>query len=295
MFRCRICGSQNYTEVLAGLNSKFSLKKCGNCSFVSIDPLPAAEELKQHYSPTYWQENQGVVGKALGLFYRFRMMSVVRDIKKLTPKKGRILDWGAGDGSLIKILSKKGFDCFGIDLYQTNPEDKRIINASIENLALTAGSFDAITCFHTLEHLPNPLFSLKWAAKLLKRKGLLIIEVPNIASLGFKVFKKKWQPLEIPLHLNHFSPKFLKKILTISGELEIIKFSFFSHRASPGAIILSLFPFFSPNRVRAKHQGKYPLFLMVFYLVLQCFAYPLAAFGSFLKQGSIMRVIARKQ
>ena len=298
MYKCRICGRKQYITILFGFKSEFdkfySLKKCKKCSFVSIDPFPTNKELRQCYDPVYWQKNRGPIGKFLDLLYRFRMFSIVKDIKKRVPKKGRILDWGTGNGSLLKLFNKAGLDCLGIDLYRAEPENKQIINTTIEKADFPDESFDAITCFHVLEHLKKPLLSLNKAFKLLKPNGFLVIEVPNIASLGFKIFKKRWQPLEMPTHLNHFNQKSLEKIFELVGNTKIVKISFFSHRTSPSTLILSLFPFFSPKRMRKKHQGKYPLFFMIAYLILQFFAYPFAILESLLKQGAVIRMLVQK-
>lgn len=294
MPKCRICGSQDYIELLSNLKSKFSLKRCRKCSFVYTDPLPTAGELKILYDLAYWQKNQGITGRMLNLFYRFRMSGVVKDIKKMIPAKGRILDWGAGDGSLVKVLARRGFDCLGIDLYRNEPEDKRIINTTIEKANFPDQYFDAITCFHVLEHLENPSVAFQKALKLLKDGGFLIIEVPNISSFGFKIFKKRWQPLEIPIHLNHFNLKSLEKMFELAKTRNIVKVSFFSPRVSTSALVLSLFPFFSPRKIRQKYNNRYPLFFMFIYLILQIFAYPFVLIEPFFKNGEVVRIIIKK-
>lgn len=298
MDKCRICGGQQLHLLLPELRSCFgevySIKRCSKCSFVSVAPLPTTQNLDRYYNQHYWQKMGGKTAHLLELLYRLRMSRVIKQIKKLTPHKGRILDWGAGDGSLLNLLEKEGFYCWGIDTYSSNTDKRNLINATIEEIPLPNNFFDAITCFHVLEHIRNPLASLKKAFHLLKTGGIIVVEVPNIASGGFHIFKKKWYPLDIPVHLNHFSPTVIHRLFNMVGKTQIIKIDYFSHRHSPSSIVLSLFPSMSPSRVRSINSGHYPLPLMIMYLIFQVVAYPFALMESLINRGEIIRLYARK-
>ncbi len=273
---------------------KYSLSQCKKCSFISVDPLPTPEILKRHYNRDYWQRLQNKTTDLLDLRYTLQMLGIIRNIKKLVPHKGKILDWGAGDGSLLKLLKKEGFACWGIDIYSAGPNDTDLINTTIVDIPLPNNFLDAITCIHVLEHIHDPMTSLTKAFSLLKTGGILVVEVPNIASRGFKIFKKKWYPLDLPVHLNHFNPAVMQRLCSMAGKTHTIKIDYFSHRHSPSSIVLSLFPSISPPRVRRKNFGRYPLPLMVLYLILQLAAYPFALLGSLIKRGEIIRMYVRK-
>jgi 2-polyprenyl-3-methyl-5-hydroxy-6-metoxy-1,4-benzoquinol methylase len=58
-----------------------------------------------------------------------------------------------------------------------------------------------------LEHLPDPLKTLKQLKNSLNEKGLLFISIPNINSMQAKLFKEKWFHLDAPRHINHFYGK----------------------------------------------------------------------------------------
>ena len=109
---CRICGNSSLITILSDIRTKlgevYSLVQCGECSFVSTHPLPSAEELKKYYDQDYWQRSTKTTGNLLNLFYKLRMSGIINDIKSLVHGKGRILDWGAGDGSLVRLLEKSG-------------------------------------------------------------------------------------------------------------------------------------------------------------------------------------------
>jgi len=295
---CRICGKEGMQVILSNCKTTFdetySLIQCDSCSFVSIYPIPPVETLKRYYEKNYWHKGDGKLNYLLNKLYKFRMQGIVHDIQKIVPPKGRILDWGAGDGAFIRLLEETGYDCWGIDLYNIAPDKKTILNTKIEDADFRAEYFDAIICFHVLEHIENPVESIKKAFSLLKPNGILVIEVPNIDSSGFKLFQKRWQPLEIPIHLNHFNLRSLETLFKIAGNSEIMKVGYFSHRVSPSSIILSLLPFFSARAMRKRFNGRYPFPLMALYLFLQVAAYPFAYIESLMEKGAVLRIWAHK-
>lgn len=296
--KCRICGSTSLRQLLCDCKTdsghSYSLVQCANCSFVTIHPIPSEETLKQYYDENYWHRDKANVNKGLNVFLSLRMRPILNGIKKLAPPPARVLDWGAGDGRLFHALTKAGYDCWGIDIYSTELANNRLTNTTIEKCCFSDEFFDAITCIHVLEHINNPLKSIERALGLLKADGILVLEVPNIQSLGSKVFGKKWQPLQVPTHLNHFTLKSLQKLFDMLGNGIIIKLSTFSHRVSPSSTVQSIFPSMAPRVMRKTHQGKYPSIFMFIYFLFQVLAYPFAIVESALKRGAVIRIFVRK-
>ncbi len=224
--------------------------------------MPSDKMLQQYYDQDYWQSGQLKSSTFLDTLYQLRMAPIVSAIRKYTTYDSKILDWGCGDGSFIRLLRNFGLHCFGIDAYKRDLNDPQISSTTIEKADFPDEYFDIITCFHVLEHLADPLTSIKHALRLLKKGGLIIIEVPNLDSIGFQIFKRRWQPLEIPTHLNHFTPATLQKVFETAGKIHIVKTEFFSHRISPSALVLSAFSSLSPRRTRRKIYG--PLSLSIY-------------------------------
>jgi len=295
---CRLCGSRGQRillrDIISSYNDRFSLNKCDACSFVTIDPMPSDELLQRYYDLAYWQSEKVNTSTFLNSIYKLRMKTIVSFIRKNTSYDSKILDWGCGDGAFISLLRASGLHCVGIDAYKIESNDPYILNTTIEKADFPDESFDLITCFHVLEHLPDPLNSIKHALRLLKKGGKVIVEVPNLDAIGFWMFKRNWQPLEIPTHLNHFTPVTLQKVFESAGGTEVIKKEFFSHRISPSAFVLSGFPSFSPRRIRKKYKGRYPLSILGIYFILQLLVYPFALAGSFTRKGEIVRMFVRK-
>ncbi len=297
--KCRLCGQYGHKTVLSAQKTEFddaySLNRCLSCGFVSVAPLPTAEMLGKYYSNEYWQPPKQNSHDIVDKLYQLRMRSVLNRIQNYFPQGGNVLDWGAGNGAWVRFLQKIGYEALGIDQYAVNPESNYLINGDIKTVDLKTSSFDVITCFHVLEHLPDPVESFKAALDKLKPKGLMVIEVPNIDSWGFRVFGSKWQPLEIPTHLNHFNLATLNKLIESSRQAEIVQAEFFSFRASPASLVLSLFPCLTPRKVRACHSGSYPIPYKLAYLLLQIGAMPISLAVGALRKGSIMRLTIMKR
>jgi SAM-dependent methyltransferase len=297
MTACRLCGHHKDQLILSGLKTDldetYNLRRCRRCSFVTLHPLPDENILSKYYHSNYWQNNQGQRSKVLNSFLSLRVKPIIKELKALIPGKGHVLDWGTGDGFLVKLLNDSGLTAFGIDLYASASDDKRIFRTAIHNTPFPDNYFHAITGFHVLEHLRQPLESIRSALRLLKPRGIFIIEVPNIDSLQYRLFRSRWQPLEIPFHLNHFSPNSLQYNLSDNFNLKILKISYFSQRVSPSAFLLSIFPFFTPKIMRRK-KGFYPTPIKLCYLLGQLVVYPLVLTEAALKRGAIMRLYLRK-
>jgi hypothetical protein len=86
-----------------------------------------------------------------------------------------------------------------------------------------AGSFDAITMWHFLEHDYDPMSSLRYATRLLRQDGHLIVEVPRLDSLTFRLFKDRWPGVQAPQHTVLYDRAMLVKTMERAG-LEVVEY-----------------------------------------------------------------------
>ncbi|MEA2453318.1 MAG: hypothetical protein QOG04_2028 [Actinomycetota bacterium] len=189
---------------------------CGHCGVATIDPWPTPEELDRAYGTWYRPESGRFSGIGDRIFTLLRG-GFSRRLMKLAPT-GRVLDVGAGDGSLIDSLRAKGRDAVGLDPYSHRDD---FMTAPIEEVE---GAWAAIVFWHSLEHVPTPLHHLTEAARLLDRQGVLVVAVPNPASLQARAFGLRWLHLDPPRHLIHIPPPPLTTTLQELG-LEVGRLS----------------------------------------------------------------------
>jgi SAM-dependent methyltransferase len=159
-----------------------------------------------------------LAGPALRAFdgQRLRMLS------ELAQPGARVLDAGAGQGRFVALARAAGFDAFGIEPARRGVERAAALGApvleiGIESASLDAGSLDAVTLWHVLEHLADPAPAVARIHGWLAPGGGLLIGVPNLASVQARLGHDRWYHLDVPRHRTHFTPDGLKRLLNAAG------------------------------------------------------------------------------
>jgi hypothetical protein len=132
---------------------------------------------------------------------------------------GPILDVGAGDGALVAALSATGREALGIERQASYPGVQELDLAEVE------GSWAGVAFWHSLEHLPGAGAALDRAADLLLPRGVVVIAIPNPASLQATAFGDRWLALDLPRHLVHVPAATLLERLEALG-LEVERVSY---------------------------------------------------------------------
>jgi SAM-dependent methyltransferase len=86
---------------------------------------------------------------------------------------------------------------------------------------LSGEVFDVITMFQSLEHCRSPGAAVRNAISLLKPRGLLVIDVPNMGCIGFEKYGPAWWHADAGRHLQFFTKKSLGDLLKQSGAVPI--------------------------------------------------------------------------
>lgn len=135
---------------------------------------------------------------------------------------GRLLDIGCRNGTELYKLRLMGWEVYGVEIDVEASERARSKGISV----FTGDLFDAnypdhffhvVRMSFVLEHLPNPKEVLQEVKRILMPKGRIYISVQNAKSLNYWLFRKWWFSLGVPRHLFSFTPKTIKKLLSILG------------------------------------------------------------------------------
>jgi ubiquinone/menaquinone biosynthesis C-methylase UbiE len=87
----------------------------------------------------------------------------------------------------------------------------------VPDLDLPSDEFDTVILWHVLEHITDPENLLREVTRILRPGGTLLVAVPNFASVEARWARDKWFHLDVPRHLNHFTPGVLRALLRESG------------------------------------------------------------------------------
>ena len=112
-----------------------------------------------------------------------------------------------------------------------------IINSYIDEIHLPDESFDVITLWDVLEHVPDPNFFIQAVYKLLKPGGLVIATLPNANAWERYLFNEYWVGWDIPRHYRVHTPDTITRFLKENAFTDLEIFSFIGRH---GAFMLSI-------------------------------------------------------
>jgi SAM-dependent methyltransferase len=219
---CISCGQANWQPHLAAVldyltDERFDIDQCANCSLRITRPMPPPDEIGKYYPPRYRGNRHGFTGK-------MRVALRRRAVESFFPKgfRGRLLDVGCGDGAFVLEMNRRGWDVCATEIDAATVDRLRAANvdAKVPSVAERDGfdsPFDAVTCWHVLEHVEHPDQVARWVATQLKPSGIFQATVPDVASLQARLFGRYWLHLDVPRHLYHFTAGTLKPILQSAG------------------------------------------------------------------------------
>jgi SAM-dependent methyltransferase len=201
------------------LPGDYELARCTRCgTAVTLAPAPA----EAHEAGAYGggaPRGSGLAAPLLRAFTRKRLALLERAGAR-TP--GRLLDIGAGRGRFVAEARAAGWYAHGIEPSARGVEGARAIGVQLQRTGLDdaqipAGSLDAATLWHVLEHLDDPGPALARIAGWLRPGGLLLVGVPNLGSVQARVGGARWYHLDVPRHRTHFTVAGLEALLRAGG------------------------------------------------------------------------------
>jgi 2-polyprenyl-3-methyl-5-hydroxy-6-metoxy-1,4-benzoquinol methylase len=155
------------------------------CNYeIKTEPFPEGAHLLSLYSSDTYRSHEGRFIDSVELFIRRFRRSRLRKIKEYC-SRGRILDIGCGRGLMLSMAKEDGWDTYGLEIndetafHARNEYGLDVRTGSILETGFEAGTFDVITIWHVLEHVEDPVGTIRECHNLLKPGGTLAIAVPN--------------------------------------------------------------------------------------------------------------------
>ena len=201
----------------------FELIQNKEFGFLETTPQPSKEKLPRYYQSedyiSHTDSKRNLFEKAYHLIRVISLKQKLKLINSFKPENKNLLDIGCGTGDFLNKALKNNWVVSGIE---PNLQARTIANKKTNNsvfkieklLEFEENSFDVITLWHVLEHLPNLEDHFSVFKKLLKSNGVLIIAVPNYKSFDAKYYKEFWAAYDVPRHLWHFNKTAISKLVS---------------------------------------------------------------------------------
>ena len=240
-------------DTLFGAPGSWNIRKSPSLDFYWLDPRPNEDQLGKLYADYYTHQplslsldrglrplKRRLARLVLSALRQYpgtaterrlgRLLSFIPGMRSfadthvlwLPGPTGKLLDVGCGSGRFLKQMERHGWVGQGVEFDQAGVEAARKIGLEVYHGKVEAGgfpqaSFETVSLNHVIEHLTDPVATLKTLHGLLAPGGRLLIVTPNVASLGHSIFREHWRGLEIPRHLFLFSPRSLIKTVERAG------------------------------------------------------------------------------
>lgn len=181
-------------------------------------PKPNENDLHKYYESEAYISHTDGKGSLFEMLYqfikKFALKKKVNLINELHPNKGKLLDIGAGTGDFLSIAQSNGWEITGVEPSEKAKTiaEKKGVSFIDATEVLENNSYDVITMWHVLEHVPNLEKQIKELKRVLKADGTIIIAVPNFRSFDAKYYRRFWAGFDVPRHLWHFSKKAVKQL-----------------------------------------------------------------------------------
>ena len=293
---------------LHGIEGAFSYVRCSECGLVYMNPQVVPEETAKLYPSDYAPHTTAAKGAASGIRSLYNRLiktpviaqfikwitnvKITNEIYRRLDQKSRILDIGCGAGAFLnRVKTDKGCEVNGVDISVAAVEAAKnsfgldIFKGTITEAPFEDDSFDVITAWWYLEHIPDPHVTAARIASLLKPNGHCIIGVPNFESFNAKRFKDKWYHLDCPRHLCIWTPPAMKRLLEQHG----LTVTGIIYDKTPWGLRGSLqYALFGDN-IDPKHHNSIRQSLLLWMLLL-----PWSIIVSLLKKSDIIVVYAKK-
>ena len=198
---------------------EFQLKYHIDFKLMQTLPQPSEDNLDSYYKSedyiSHTDSKRNLFEKAYHFVRNIALKKKLKLIDSFKTDAKELLDIGCGTGDFLSIAKNANWNVTGIE---PNEQARKIANSKTNNSVynnmqlhqLKENSFDVITLWHVLEHLPNLEMHVYRLERLLKPNGKIVVAVPNYKSYDAAYYKSFWAAYDVPRHLWHFTKESIK-------------------------------------------------------------------------------------
>ncbi|MBI4497992.1 MAG: class I SAM-dependent methyltransferase [Chloroflexi bacterium] len=299
---CALCGSVETRRLftardrLTGRPETFPVVACVHCGLVFISPRPPVQAIAAYYPDAYYpldaEPSPESLAVAEGLCQR--VMAWAHAHGHAAP---RVLDVGCGTGVFLHLVQRAGGQVRGIEMspsacaYAGIRYGLDVSCGTFDDVALPPGTVDIMTLWHVLEHVHNPLATLRKARDLLAPDGVVLIGLPNFASYEARLFGRRWYSLDAPRHLYQFTPATVQALLRQAGfTVEQVV-----HSSATFGLVYSIMGDLTGISLRLRGRSLSPGTWRSIARTLHPLAMPFCSVAARMGRGGALEIVARPQ
>jgi SAM-dependent methyltransferase len=221
-------GSRGGASHRDGIGAEAQIFECSSCGLLFPNPMPfpkTGEFGNYDLEPGDYFQHHDLQSKL------DNSRQMVAWAEELLGRKGRILDIGAGMGTLLKAAKEAGWEVTGVEP-STSFADMadefsgvKVHRERLQECGFAEGEFDVVILAAVLEHLYHPVEVLSEISRITADNGLLFFDVPNEKGLYFTIGNlyqrmkgRDWTvnlaPTFEPFHVFGYSKKPIRKLLS---------------------------------------------------------------------------------
>ena len=220
---CCLCGHERGAAVFRAHGC--TLWECARCGLLAVKPQPSGRAQDAFYQRPGYREAACGRGPVRDPRRLSRHLALVNRLGR-----GRLLDVGCGEGAFLHRAAHAGWEVLGVErsrqaaAYARRMHGLPVVCGDEATLPADAGPFDVVTMFDVIEHLPDPLATLRRLAGALRPGGRLVVSTPNAAGasprLTYWLFCRTlgaWDHATPPGHLFQFTTRTLRALVERAG------------------------------------------------------------------------------
>lgn len=225
---CPICGCPDSTPAHTCTDhtvtgARFTIQQCLGCGLYFTNPRPAGNKIGDYYLSENYISHAAKARTLRDHLYhwvRRRAIKGKHNLIRSHVEHGRLLDIGCGTGSFLAYMKEVGYDVQGVEVSTAArqvAQEKQITVVEELGKIPETDRFDVITLWHVLEHVPDPLQTMKEVFLRCAPGGLLVVAVPDRSSWDSSHYGADWAAWDVPRHLFHFRGQDVQRLFKTTG------------------------------------------------------------------------------
>ena len=201
------------------------LLRCAGCGQLvsQITTATYQRSMAAFDSPEFNRPSSSESARRVALARR-RLARAARLLGK-TPGEIRLLDVGCSRGDFVAAAAQLGFHAEGVEpashiAAAACAAGLTVHSGLLEEQHFAAASFDVVTLFEVIEHLPAPTALLRECHRILRPNGILIASTGNTASWTVAAMQARWDYFHVAQdagHVSFFNPRSIELIAARTG------------------------------------------------------------------------------